>query len=317
MPTNSRPPPPPRRAADLPAGAVGRTVVLREKLLIELLDVGVNAPALAVDDDLDEIGFGGWHVFAGDLRIEHGAQHGIVFMGVEQIEGFIAVQPLLGVREVDRDVQRAFVSRGDHHVGRVSAEVDADAWIAFAVDNEGRRKFDVGIVEVGQFRLPVVPFEIEKQRPQDGRFVKLCVGVVSSVRGCDLWAGLRGFLILPSSETRRTEATSARSARASVRAAGASWTAEGSESAAIAPFFAFFSEKLAGLLPFLSVESAVFVRIELIDHPSLSAGTARTERTARGTERETARRAERKTAGRTFAGLSPLAGIARLVRGLS
>src|SRR6185437_2245777 len=149
-------------AAHLPARAAGRLEVLFQEHLVELLDVGVEAPAFAVDDHFHHVGLGGGHVLAGDVRIEHGAQLRAVLVAVEQVERLVGLEPLLGVGHIERDVQGKLGAGGNHAVRRHAAEVDADVRIALAIDDQRGGDIDIGAVEVLEFLLPVLVVEFEE-----------------------------------------------------------------------------------------------------------------------------------------------------------
>ena len=55
---------------DLPAGAFGRGVVLGKEFLVELLQICIQPPAFAVDDDLHKVGLRCGDVLTGDVGIE-------------------------------------------------------------------------------------------------------------------------------------------------------------------------------------------------------------------------------------------------------
>jgi hypothetical protein len=194
--------------------------------------------------------------------------------------------------------------------------VYADARIALTVDDERRREFDVGVIEVGQFGLPVVAFEFEKQRPQDGRFIEIGVGVAGDVRGRHFRARLGGLPISAPAHAGGTE-TAGRAETTASRSAGTaprtSRSAERTEAATATPFFAFLLEEIAGLLTFVVAESTVVVFVELVDDFSLATGAAWAARTWC----KTAWRAEGKSARRAVTGWSLRTGFTGLIRGLS
>ena len=184
-------------APDLPAAALVGLVVLDEELLVELLDVGVDAPTLAVDDDLDEVRLRRRGVPAGEFGVQHGAQERRVVVRVEQVQRLVPVQPLLRVGEVQGQVERPLRPGRDHHVARHAAEVNADVRVDLAVHGEGRRHLDIGAVEVLHLGLPVLALEIEEQGAQHGRVVQPGPRVRRDVRRRHLRPGPRGLLDAP------------------------------------------------------------------------------------------------------------------------
>ena len=61
--------------------------------------------------------------------------------------------------------------------------------VGFAIDRERGRHFHIGVVEVGQFLLPIGTLELEEQGPQDALFVQRRVRKVFDVGWCELLAG--------------------------------------------------------------------------------------------------------------------------------
>lgn len=68
-------------------------------IAVELLEVHINAPALAVDDDADEVGLRRGEVVPGDVVVEDGAQEGGVTVRVKEVEGAVAAEVLVLVGE--------------------------------------------------------------------------------------------------------------------------------------------------------------------------------------------------------------------------
>ena len=161
-----------RRAADLPARSLRRRIILSEELLVELLHVGVHAPAFTVDDHFHEVRFRCRDVLPSNVRIQNAAQERIVFVGVQQVQRFVAVQPLFRIDGIERHVQRSLRASRDHHVRRHASEVDTDVRIFLAVDRQRRGDFDVGVVEVSEFRFPIFVLEVDEDRAQDLRVVQ-------------------------------------------------------------------------------------------------------------------------------------------------
>ncbi len=86
-------------------------------------------------------------------------------MRVQQVERPEAVDRLLGIDGVHRDVDRVLLAFGDHHERRRAAEADADVLVGLAVDRQRRRHLDVGVLERHQLLLPVGVLEVEEQCP--------------------------------------------------------------------------------------------------------------------------------------------------------
>src|SRR5207342_1541330 len=91
-----------------PPGAFGRFERLASEVLVELLLARVDAPALAIDDDTNEVGFGCGQVVSRDMHVQDGAQERRVLVGVEQRQRPIPADLLLVVHEVQRQVNRVF-----------------------------------------------------------------------------------------------------------------------------------------------------------------------------------------------------------------
>ena len=95
----------------LPARTFFGIEVFLQKVLVVLLNVGIDPPIFAVDDDSHQIGFGCGDVSSCDVRIQHGGQHRVIAMRVEQIERFVTQNLLIAVRHVSGHIERTFVAR--------------------------------------------------------------------------------------------------------------------------------------------------------------------------------------------------------------
>jgi hypothetical protein len=75
-----------------PTHAFAGVVVLLDEVLVQLLDVGVDAEIHAVDDDLHEVGPRCGHVFRRDVREENLSHHRRITIGIQQIQGVVPAQ---------------------------------------------------------------------------------------------------------------------------------------------------------------------------------------------------------------------------------
>ena len=130
-----------------------------------------------------QFAFGAGDVLARHVLVEHGAQERRVGVGVQQIQRTVAAQALLGVDEVQRDIERALAALRHGGVRRLAAEVDADIGIDLAIDGELRRNIDIGVIEIGQFLFPIGIFEFEEEGAQRLQVVERFVAVGLDVGG--------------------------------------------------------------------------------------------------------------------------------------
>jgi len=89
-----------------PARAGAGAVRLLQVVLVHLLHVGEHAPALAVDHDVHESCLRHPCVPTAEVGVQDLAQQRRVGVAVEQVERLVALQPLIAVEEVGRDVER-------------------------------------------------------------------------------------------------------------------------------------------------------------------------------------------------------------------
>ena len=118
-----------------------------------------------------------------DLGIDDRADERRIAVGVQQVERAVAVQRLLLVDEVERQVQRALRSFRHHHVGRRPAEVHADVLVDLAVDGRDGWNFDVGVVECRELLFPVGVLELQEDRSQRADVIERRVRIRLDVRG--------------------------------------------------------------------------------------------------------------------------------------
>ena len=131
--------------------------------------------------------------------------------------------------------------------------MDADVGVFLAVHGDGGRDFDVGMVEVGQFRFPVLlVFEVDEDGAQDAGVVELGIGLRFDVGRRDFGSGLGG--IAPLAEAAWSEAAGTEAARSFAFAAG-------SEVALAAGAILF--DDLAGCGALVSIQPAVAILVEL------------------------------------------------------
>ena len=93
-------------------------------------------------------------------------------MAFSRLMRAVAVQDLLLVGEVERQVERALQARRHHEVRGHAAEVHADVLVGLAVDGGGREHVHVGVVEVGQRLFPVRLLELQEDGAERVRVVE-------------------------------------------------------------------------------------------------------------------------------------------------
>lgn len=83
--------------------------------------------------------------------------------------------------------------------GGHAPEVHAHFAVSLPIDGEGGRHLHIGVVEVGQFLLPIGTLKLEEQGSQDALFVQWCVGIVLYLGRRPRWTGsrLNGFVAAP------------------------------------------------------------------------------------------------------------------------
>ena len=159
--------------ANLPTNTVSCAEVVLEEILVELLDVRVEAPAFAVDHHFDEVALEGRNVIAGHVRINDLTHERRVRVGVEQIERFIAKQLLVAVLVVDVKVHRPFQVGRYGTIRGVAAKLQANVLVEFAVYGQVSGHGDVGSVKGLHLLLPLVILELDEQRAERALVVKL------------------------------------------------------------------------------------------------------------------------------------------------
>ena len=83
-------------------------------------------------------------------------------MTVQQVQGFVTVEPLSVITVVNSDIKRLFFVL-NREIGGTAAESDTDRLIYFAIDNQICWHIDIGSVEGAELLVPVriVESEIE------------------------------------------------------------------------------------------------------------------------------------------------------------
>ena len=163
--------------SDLPAHAAARAKVVLEEILVELLDVRIEAPAFAVDHHLDEVALERRDVITGHVRVYDFAHERRVGVAVEQVERLVAEQFLIAMLVVDVKVHRPF-QVGRHGTKRgVATILQADVLEQFAIDDQVSGDSNVGAVENFHLLLPLVVLERDKQRAKCALVVKLGAGI--------------------------------------------------------------------------------------------------------------------------------------------
>ena len=276
----------------LPAHAFGRVEVVLQVVLVVLLDVRRQAVVLAVDHDAHEVRFRSDRMLAADMAEQHLAHHARVLIRVQQVERLVAVEALLVVNRVDRDVERLLdiAERG------VPATADAYVLVRLPVDGHRRGDLDVRTVERLDLLGPIVALELEEDRAQDAFVVETGFGVH---RGRGRVEG-RQF---------------GRRRRLTTVSATLSPTRSTSTTAATSTFGLTFGHLHAGQITFFAIQPAIAVGVEVLDEfdglvvratTSRSAWTASTETTGRRSvlgESEGCGRGDRDEAQRQVGGL--------------
>ena len=184
------------------------------EVLVDLLDVGVNAEGDAVHHHSDEVGLGCWHVLRCDVRKQNLPHDRVVAVGIEQIEGSKTVDPKIVVECIDRDTERLL----DGHVeGCVASVRDADLAELLAVEGDDCRDLDVGSMEGDHFVMPVGGCKVQEDRVQDVGVIQAGPGQsrhfleICSVDPERLWVGFRTSLfVLASAHPGRSASTTTR-----------------------------------------------------------------------------------------------------------
>ena len=129
--------------------------------------------------------------------------------------------------------------------------------VGLSIDREGGRHLHIGVVEVGEFLLPVGFLELEEQGPQDALFVQRLVRKVFNLGWCELLTGsglAEGFAALRAFRwASRWASSSARAARAAGSAGPTTTDASGG---------LFSDEEFPGRRAFLSIEALVAILVE-------------------------------------------------------
>ena len=272
---------------DFPAHSLARAERLTEEVLVELLDVDVDAPALAVDDELDQVRPRRRQVLPGDVIVKDVPQERGVGVRVEEVEGLVAVEVAAVLAVIDRQVQRPLLAGADAEEGGVAAEPHAHLRVLLPVDDEVRRHVDVGAIEVGHLLFPVLLEEHEKERAEDPRVIERSIGIGLHVALGDALRLARRILLLGRGASTATE-TAAETA--------AETATPRTEAGAVLPLLL---DVLPGPGALAVVEPAVAVVVELLDEAHrLPSRTA-----AAGTEAPSAEAppAEAPPAGRSAA----------------
>ena len=111
-----------------------------------MLLIGIHAPVLTVDHHLHEIGLGCRDVFPGDVKGKHRTEQGGIAIGVEKIQGVVAIDFLIFVNEIKAQVQGSLVAI-THAERGVASKVNSHIRVGDAIDHDGRRYVYIGVVE--------------------------------------------------------------------------------------------------------------------------------------------------------------------------
>ena len=159
-------------ARHLPARAAPGAEAGLDEVGVELFDVHVDAPVLAVDHHAGVVGLGRRQVLLRDFAVEERPHERGVAVDVEEVERAVAQQPLVLMGKVHRHVQRPLRSLGRHHVRRHAPEADAHVPIRAAVHGQRRRHVHVGAVERLELFLPRGVLELQEKGPQRAGVIK-------------------------------------------------------------------------------------------------------------------------------------------------
>jgi hypothetical protein len=202
---------------------------------------------------------------------------------------------LLSIGQIQGEVKGSFQPLRYGHIRGVTAEADSDKGVSFTIDDERGGNFDIGVVEILQFRFPVICLEFEEERPEDVGIVQILVGILGRFLRLDTRPrpGRFGISHPPEwSDERGAEA--AGSWWRGTEAAGSGWRR--TEPAGIAKLAstsrhrvvsALFFEEFSGGGSFFGIEPAVAIFIEFLgefvrftmgwaeDHPGAISRTGR------------------------------------------
>ena len=118
----------------LPTNPGSRPEPFVQKIFIELLAIDINPPVLSIDDQFDKVRLRGGEVIGSNSRIEDFAEERGIGMTVQQVQGFVTVEPLRVSPVVNSDVERLFLVL-NCKIGRTATEPDTDRLIDFPINN--------------------------------------------------------------------------------------------------------------------------------------------------------------------------------------
>ena len=93
-----------RTAGNLPARPAGRAKKFLHKIFVELLHVGKQAPAFAVDHRLGDVRARRGQEIRRELRVKNAAEERRVAHAVEKVKRLVAAQSLVAVHEIHREI---------------------------------------------------------------------------------------------------------------------------------------------------------------------------------------------------------------------
>ena len=159
--------PAPGAPRNFPASPFGVTEMPRQKILVELLDIHIQAPAFAVDHHPHVVRPRGGNVLPGDVRIERGVEECRILMRIQQIQRLRSQPILLLVDQIEGDIQRPLVTGPHHSKRRHAAKLNPHHRVRLAIHREVRRDIHIGAVEVRQLFFPLIIFKIDEEGPDD------------------------------------------------------------------------------------------------------------------------------------------------------
>ena len=123
-----------------PERAVVAEVPLLHIVVVQLLHVRVDPPTLAIDVQVNEVGFRCGDVVADQVEVHHFPQERRVLEGVVQVQGLVAHQVLPVDGMVHREVERLLLrGRWQLHVTGLPLEAHTHAVVRHAVHRQRRR----------------------------------------------------------------------------------------------------------------------------------------------------------------------------------
>ena len=143
------------RRISAPTGTIVAEKPLFEVGFIQLLDIWINTPVLAIDVELNKIGFSCRDVGFDLVEVKDLAEKGRILETVIEVQGFVAKESLILVHQVEGNVEGFFLGIACHGIGGLPLKSDPNAVEHQTIYEQGSGEIGFGGI-IGSELAPVV-----------------------------------------------------------------------------------------------------------------------------------------------------------------